>query len=89
MVTNNNPNGFFDKIEKKANVSKSDIFKVADSVKDANFKDEATVRKLVRQIALMTGRQVSKEKEDKIVQAIVTNNMPLDFQSLTNMFKQK
>ena len=88
MVTNNQ-NGFFDKIEKKANVSKSDIFKVADSVKDANFKDEATVRKLVRQIAMMTGRQVTKEKEDKIVQAIVTNNMPLDFQSLTNMFKQK
>jgi len=85
----NNQNGFFDKIEKKANVSKTDIFKVADSVKDANFKDEATVRKLVRQIATMTGRQVSKEKEDKIVQAIVTNNMPLDFQSLSNMFKQK
>lgn len=85
----NNQNGFFDKIEKKANVSKTDIFKVADSVKDANFKDEATVRKLVRQIAMMTGRQVSKEKEDKIVQAIVTNNMPLDFQSLSNMFKQK
>lgn len=88
MVTNNQ-NGFFDKIEKKANVSKSDIFKVADSVKDANFKDDATVRKLVRQIAAMTGRQVSKEKEDKIVHAIVTNNMPLDFQSLSNMFKQK
>lgn len=85
----NNQNGFFDKIEKKANVSKTDIFKVADSVKDANFQDEATVRKLVRQIAAMTGRQVSKDKEDKIVQAIVTNNMPLDFQSLTNMFKQK
>ncbi|GGI12239.1 stage VI sporulation protein F [Bacillus sp. JJ664] len=85
----NNQNGFFDKIEKKANVSKTDIFKVADSVKDANFKDEATVRKLVRQIAAMTGRQVTKDKEDKIVQAIVTNNMPLDFQSLTNMFKQK
>lgn len=88
-MVNNNPNGFFDKIEKKANVNRNEIFKVAESVKDANFKDDATVRKLVRQIAAMTGRTVTKEKEDKIVQAIITNNMPLDFQSLTNMFKQK
>ncbi|MBP0724218.1 stage VI sporulation protein F [Bacillus sp. RG28] len=86
---NDNQKGFFDNIEKQTKVSKTDILKIADSVKDANFKDDATVRKLVRQIAQMTGRQVPKEKEDKIVQAIITNNMPLDFQSLTNMFKLK
>ena len=86
---NDNPKGFFDNVEKKANISKTEILKIADSVKDANFKDDATVRKLVRQIAQMTGRHVPKEKEDKIVQAVITNNMPLDFQSLTNMFKLK
>jgi predicted transcriptional regulator len=86
-MTGNNEN-VFDKIQKTANVNKESIFNLADSVKDANFKDEETVRQLVRQIAVLAGRTVSKEKEDQIVKAVVTNNMPLDFASLSNMFKK-
>ncbi|GGE56191.1 stage VI sporulation protein F [Priestia taiwanensis] len=88
-MTGNNGNGnVFDKIQQSANVNKDSIFKLADSVKDANFKDEETVRQLVRQIALLAGKAVTKEKEDQIVKAVVTNNMPLDFASLSNMFKK-
>jgi predicted transcriptional regulator len=83
-----NEGNVFDKIQQTSNVNKETIFKLADSVKDANFKDEETVRQLVRQIAVLAGRTVSKEKENQIVKAVITNNMPLDFASLGNMFKK-
>lgn len=78
----------FDNIEKKTNMKQEDIFKVADSVKNANFKDEKTVRQLVKQLSAMTGRDVPKEKEDAIVKAITQNNIPMDLSSLNNMFKK-
>ncbi|KGP73002.1 stage VI sporulation protein F [Pontibacillus yanchengensis] len=76
----------FDHLQKKANISPDEIFKVADSVKNADFKDEKTVRNLVKQLSKMAGKPVSKEKEDKIVKAIVENNM--DMNQLNQMFKK-
>lgn len=78
----------FDNIEKKTNIKKEDIFKVADSVKDANFQDEKTVRKLIKQVSALAGKPVSKEKEDKIVNAIINNNMPMDMNTIGKMFKK-
>lgn len=78
----------FDKIEKKTNVKKEDIFQIADSLKNANLKDEQTIRQLVRRLSAMANVPVSKEKEDAIVNAVVKQNMPLDFGSLNNMFKK-
>ncbi|RBW70400.1 stage VI sporulation protein F [Bacillus taeanensis] len=84
-----NQNSFFDNIEKKTNVKKEDLFKLADSVKDANFKDEKTIRKLISQVSRLANVPVSKEKEDKIVKAIMNNNMPIDFASISKMFDKK
>lgn len=78
----------FDNIEKKTNIKKEDIFKVADSVKDANFQDEKTVRQLIKQVSALAGKPVSKEKEDKIVNAIINNNMPMDMNTIGKMFKK-
>ncbi|MBM6619875.1 stage VI sporulation protein F [Bacillus suaedaesalsae] len=78
----------FDNIEKKTNIKKEDIFKVADSVKDANFQDEKTVRQLIKQVSALAGKPVSKEKEDKIVKAIVSNNLPMDMNTIGKMFKK-
>jgi hypothetical protein len=78
----------FDNIEKKTNIKKEDIFKLADSVKDANFKDERTVRQLIKQVSALAGKPVSKEKEDKIVNSIISNNMPMDINSIGKMFKK-
>lgn len=80
--------GMFDKLQKNANINPDDIYKVADSVKHANLSDEKTVRKLVRHLAKLANKPVSKEKEDKIVQSIVNNKMPMDMQSLTQLFKK-
>ncbi|KAB8138492.1 stage VI sporulation protein F [Gracilibacillus oryzae] len=78
----------FDQIQKKSNIKSDEILKVAQSVQNADFSDEATVRKLIRQLANMAGKPVSKEKEDKIVRAITNNNMPADINTLSKLFKK-
>lgn len=85
---NNFQKGMFDKIQKNSNIKPEDILKVADSVKNANFSDEKTVRNLVRHLSKMADRPLSKEKEDHLVQSIVNNKMPGDMQSLNQLFKK-
>lgn len=80
---------FFDNIEKRTNVKKEDIFKLANSVSNANLKDERTLRQLIADVSRIANVPVSKEKEEKIVQAILNNNMPADLSQLTNMIKKK
>lgn len=80
--------GLFDKIQQSTNINPNDIYKVADSVKNANFSDEKTVRNLVRQLAKMANKPISKEKEDNIVKAIVNNKIPADPKSLNQLFKK-
>ncbi len=85
---NNFQKGMFDKIQKNTNIQPDEVYKVADSVKHADFSDEKTVRNLVRQLSQMANKPLSKEKEDKIVQSIVKNKMPGDVNSLNNLFKK-
>ncbi|GAB3791825.1 stage VI sporulation protein F [Virgibacillus kimchii] len=80
--------GLFDKLQENANINPEDVYKVADSVKNADFTDEKTVRKLVRHLSKMANKPVSKEKENKIVESITKNNMPADMQSLNQLFKK-
>ena len=41
-----------------------------------NLKDENKLRDLIKEISNITGKDVSKEKEDKIVSAIVNDKVP-------------
>jgi hypothetical protein len=78
-----------DDIENKTGVKKEDIFKLADSVQNANLRDEKTIRQLISNVSRMAGVPVSKEKEDQIVKAIINNNIPLDMASIAKMFNKK
>ncbi len=78
----------FDQIQKKSSISPDEIVKIANSVQNANFTDEKTVRDLVRQLAKTANKPISKEKEDKLVQSITKNNMPKDINSLGQLFKK-
>lgn len=82
-----NQKGMFDKIQKSTNITPEQVFKIADSVKHADFSDEQTVRRLVRQLARLANKPISKEKEDKIVASITQNKIPADMQSLNRLFK--
>lgn len=79
------PKDLFDKIENKTNIKSSDIFNVADSLNDANLKDEETVRQLIKQLSNLANVPVSKDKEDSIVDAIINQNGLLDFRQFNEM----
>lgn len=80
---------FFDNLEKKTNVRKDDLLRLANKVSHANFQDEETVRNLIADVARLANVDVSKEKEDRIVDAIVNNKIPADLSQLTNMINKK
>ena len=69
---------FFNKVEKKTNVGKDTILNLAAKLQQSNLKDEATLREVIKELGKMTGKDVSKEKEDKIVNAVVNDNVPKD-----------
>ena len=85
----NKDSSFMDQVQQKTNVKPNDLLKLANSVSHANLQDEATLRQLIHQVAQLANKPISKEKEDQIVQAIINNNMPSDFASLTKMFNKK
>ncbi|MFD1360569.1 stage VI sporulation protein F [Lentibacillus salinarum] len=78
----------FDKVQQNSDINPKEIHKVADSVKQADFSDEKTVRQLVQRLAKMANKPIPKAKEDKIVESITKNNMPMDMQTLNKMFKK-
>ncbi len=78
----------FGHIEKNSNISANEVFQVADSVKNANFSDEKTVRQLVRQLSKMANKPIPKEKEDQIVEMITKQNLPMDMGTLQKMMKK-
>ena len=67
---------FFKKVEKKTHVNKETILSLASKLHDSNMKDENTLRELIQEISNITGKEVSKEKSDKIVNAILKDKVP-------------
>lgn len=67
---------FFKKVENKTSVDKDTIMSLAKRIQNSDLKDEKTLRDVVKEISKMTGKEVSKEKEDKIINAIVKDNVP-------------
>lgn len=56
---------FFKRVEKKTNVDKETILSLANKLQEGNMKDESTLKEVINDLAKMTGREVSKEKEQK------------------------
>ena len=69
---------FFKKIEKKTNVNKETILSLANKLQEGNMKDENTLKEVINDLAKRTGREVSKEKEQKIIDTIMNDNVPKD-----------
>ncbi len=66
----------FKKIEKKTSVSKDTILDLAKTLQDSNMKNEDALRNVIKKLSLITGKEVSKEKEDKIISTIVNDKVP-------------
>lgn len=69
---------FFDKIEKKTNVGKQTILDLANKLQQNDLKNEQTLREVIQELGALTGKSVSKDKEDKIIEAVVNDKVPKD-----------
>jgi len=67
---------FFKKVENKTNVNKDTILSLAKKLQNSNMKDENTLHEVIQEISNITGKEVSKEKEEKIINAIVNDKVP-------------
>mgnify|MGYP002515865204 FL=1 len=66
----------FDKVEKKTNVKKEDILKLAKSISGKDLNDERVLRSLIKDVAKLANKPVSKEKEEKIINAVKKDKIP-------------
>jgi hypothetical protein len=82
-------NGFFKNIEKKTGVNMKDIFDLANSLQNANFKDETTVRNVIRRVSQIANKPVNKDLEDQIVKSIIKDGKQLDFNTISKMMNKK
>ena len=67
---------FFKKIEKKTSVNKDTILKLAEKLQKNDLKNENTLREVIRELSNVTGKVVSEEKENKIIKAVINDEVP-------------
>ena len=75
---------FFKKIEKKTNVDKDTILSLAKQLQDNDMKSEKALRDVVQSISKITGKKVSKEREDKIINTILEDKVPDDLEKFVD-----
>ena len=73
---------FLNKVERKTNVSKQTILDLADRLKGGNLKDEKTIRSVIDELSKITGKKVSREQSDKIVKAVVGDQIPNNLENM-------
>lgn len=73
---------FLNRVERKTNVSKESILDIASRLKDGDLKDENTIRGVIDELSKLTGKEVSKEQSDKIVNAVIGNNIPSNLENM-------
>ena len=74
---------FFKKVENKTKVDKDTIISLATKLQKGNLKDESTLREVISTLSSLTGKNVTKEKEDKIIDTILKDKVP---KSVEKMF---
>lgn len=68
----------FNRIESKTNVNKDTIIALARKLQDGDFKNENTIKEIIGELSAITGKEVSEEKERKIIDMIVNDKVPRD-----------
>lgn len=73
---------FFKKVEKKTNVNKDTILALATKLQQNDLKNEGTLREVIQELGRLTGKEVSKEKEAKIIEAVKNDKIPKDLDKM-------
>lgn len=67
---------FFNKVERKTKVNKDTILSLANKLQQGKLKDEESLRDVIKTLSSLTGKNVTKEREDKIVETILKGKVP-------------
>lgn len=66
----------FQKVEKKTKVGKDKIISLAKMVNDNGLKDEKTLKEVISELSVLTGKKVDKTLESKIINAVIDGKVP-------------
>ena len=69
---------FFNKVEKRTRVDKDTILELAKELQDNDLKNEKTLRNVIQKLSTMTGKTVTEEQENKIVNAVINDKVHKD-----------
>ena len=67
---------FFKKVEKKTSVDKNSIMNLAAKLQKGDLKDKENLESLIDEIGAMTGKEVTQNQKNKIVETIVGDKLP-------------
>ncbi len=70
------------KVEKKTKVDKNALIALAKKVEENGLKDEKTLREVINKLSVLTGKNVSNELEDKIINTILEDRVPKNIDKL-------
>ena len=76
-------NNFWDKVENKTKVSKETIIDLARKLQNGNMKNKDTLNVIIDTLSNLTGKKVSDEKRQKIIDKVVGDKVP---QNIDKMF---
>lgn len=71
-----------DDVAKKTNVNKDDILHLASRLGNQDLKNEANLRALIKEVAKLAGKSVSRDKEDRIIALVKNNQVPKDIEKM-------
>ena len=72
---------FFQKIENKTNVDKTTIMDLANKLKNGHMKNEDTLKEVIGTLSELTGKKVTKEQEEKIINKIMKDEVPQNIEN--------
>lgn len=65
----------FKKVENKTNVDKDTIISLANKLQNGNMKNEKTLKEVIATLSQMTGKKVTKEQEEKIINTVMNDKV--------------
>ena len=73
---------FFASVEKKTKVDKETLISLAKRLNEDNMKDENVLSSIIRDLSKITGKDVSKETEEKIIKTIKDDKVPSNVEKM-------
>ena len=66
----------FKRVENKTNVNKETILNLANKLSNGNMKNRDTLMEVIDELSFLTGKNISDDKKEKIVNTIIQDKVP-------------